>query len=60
MKRNCMDPCLTDGSLVKMMMKMIRMSQSITEQREKRGEKRKREDKDEERRQTKQDKHKQE
>lgn len=44
MKRNCMNPCLTDGSLMEMkvkVMKMMKMSQSITEQREKRGEKRK-------------------
>lgn len=40
MKRNCMNPSLTDGSLMKMKMmkmtKVMKMSQSVREQREKR------------------------
>lgn len=38
MKRNCMNPCLTDGSLMKGVM-MRKMSWSIKEQRERRKEK---------------------
>lgn len=44
MKRNCMNPCLTDSSLMKEMVKMkmmMKMSQSVTEQREKKRRKKK-------------------
>lgn len=42
-KRNCMDPCLTDGSLMKTMkvkMMKVKVSQSVTEQHESREGKR--------------------